>query len=505
MVFYSRVDSRQAVSTIRLSKRTTVSLDPKKESALLIHGEGKPVRLLAESRRDAMLWKEMLSDAVVAGNLQEATPVAPAGETRAVPETASAASGSGERQSRPSFSRQSSAGNEDFADDFYYDPERYALTKAIGRGSYGLVVAGQDMQTRLPCAIKKIGNAFADLVDAKRIVREIRLMHCLSHDNLLKIYDCYSKGRDFDEIYIVTELLQTDLHDVIYARRPLSRAHVQFFCYQLLRGLEHMHAAGVLHRDVKPGNILLNDKCELKICDFGLARVVVDSSGREPQLTEYVVTRWYRAPELLLSCSGYDGAIDMWSLGCVLAEMVERRPLFGGRDVIDQIRRVAGTVKAVRPRDIDKTAVEAFVTNHKARTFVLSVSPNEAHRSWADVLPKLADSKSGLDFLAALLRFDPAYRPTPSMALKHPFLNSMLQELARGDVRVGRIEPPPVDLSDIEQCPLEKVALQRILRQRDLRYTPPLHSLEAAPAVVATTDDNDFHLGRARTSTAVVH
>lgn len=495
--FYTRLESKRTVGTVRLSRRTRVSLDPKKDCALVLHGDGRSIRLAAESRRDAVLWKEMLTGAVAAAASHEdldpsqQPPMAgTAGDTRAVPEATTAPPAKEKvapqhKQANVSSTsplRESSCSADEFAEDFFYDPSTYALSKAIGRGSYGVVVSGRDLRTQLPCAIKKIGNAFADLVDAKRIVREIRLMHCLSHPNLLRIYDCYAKGHDFDEIYIVTELLQTDLHDVIYARRPLSRAHVQFFCYQLLRGLEHMHAAGVLHRDVKPGNILLNDKCELKICDFGLARAVRRVSTHQHHtipieqqlpLTEYVVTRWYRAPELLLSCPGYDGAVDIWSLGCVLAEMVERRPLFGGRDVIDQIRRVAAAVKAVRPRDIDRAALEAFVTNHKARAYVLSVPQNDHVRSWADVVTKLADTKPGLDLLDSLLRFNPASRPSATSALQHPFLASMLQELARGDVKVGRLDPDPVDLCDIERCPLEKAALQRILKFNDLRYTPP--------------------------------
>ncbi|KAJ8600864.1 hypothetical protein CTAYLR_008214 [Chrysophaeum taylorii] len=441
--YYARLDARQPVGTIRLSRRTKVSLDPKKEGGLIVHGE-KTVRFAAESRRDAVLWKEMLQGAI-AGTLLEAT-------ARVASDTADPPP-----KSPP----------EEF-EDFFFDPSCYALSKAIGRGSYGLVVSGRDLRAELPCAIKKIGNAFADLVDAKRIVREIRLMHRLSHPNLLRIYDCYANGLDFDEIYIVTELLQTDLHDVIYARRPLSRAHVQFFCYQLLRGLEHMHAAGVLHRDVKPGNILLNEKCELKLCDFGLARCLTTD------MTEYVVTRWYRAPELLLS-SSYDGAVDLWSLGCVVAEMVERRPLFGGRDVIDQIRRVASAVKAVRPRDV---AQLAFVTNHKARAYVMSIEANEHYDSWADVVPKLSDSKTGLDFLSSLLRFDPANRPSASRALKHPFLYSMVQELGNAATKTA-----PVDLADIERCPLDRAALQQILRLNDLRYTPP-------PAAINNNNNN---------------
>ena len=109
---------------------------------------------------------------------------------------------------------------------------------------------------------------------------------------------------------------------------------VQYFLYQILRGLKYIHSANVLHRDLKPSNLLLNANCDLKICDFGLARVTSESDF----MTEYVVTRWYRAPELLLNSSDYTTAIDVWSVGCIFMELMDRKPLFPGRDHVHQLR-----------------------------------------------------------------------------------------------------------------------------------------------------------------------
>lgn len=107
----------------------------------------------------------------------------------------------------------------------------------------------------------------------------------------------------------------------------------QYFLYQLLRGLKYIHSANVLHRDLKPSNLLLNSNCDLKICDFGLARTTSETDF----MTEYVVTRWYRAPELLLNCSEYTAAIDIWSVGCILLEIIRREPLFPGKDYVQQL------------------------------------------------------------------------------------------------------------------------------------------------------------------------
>jgi mitogen-activated protein kinase 7 len=135
--------------------------------------------------------------------------------------------------------------------------------------------------------------------------------------------------------------MEADLHAIIRSKQPLSDQHYQFFIYQICRGignslgLKYIHSAEVLHRDLKPGNLLVNADCELKICDFGLARGVLQSPQQNGGfLTEYVATRWYRAPELMLSFRSYSKAIDMWSVGCILAELIGGQPLFRGRDCI---------------------------------------------------------------------------------------------------------------------------------------------------------------------------
>lgn len=111
---------------------------------------------------------------------------------------------------------------------------------------------------------------------------------------------------------------------------------MQYFLYQILRGLKYVHSANVLHRDLKPSNLLLNANCDLKVGDFGLARTTSETDF----MTEYVVTRWYRAPELLLNCSEYTAAIDIWSVGCILGEILTRQPLFPGKDYVHQLRLI---------------------------------------------------------------------------------------------------------------------------------------------------------------------
>merc|ERR1712070_1136937 len=127
-----------------------------------------------------------------------------------------------------------------------------------------------------------------------------------------------------------------DLHYVLHSGQALAAAHIQWILYQLLRGLKAIHSCAVLHRDLKPSNLLLNKNCDLKICDFGLARGYEETTTT---LTEYVVTRWYRAPEVILNASHYTNALDVWSVGCIFAELLGRAPLFPGDDYLDQIKR----------------------------------------------------------------------------------------------------------------------------------------------------------------------
>ena len=125
--------------------------------------------------------------------------------------------------------------------------------------------------------------------------------------------------------------METDMHRVIRTQ-DLSDDHCQYFIYQTLRALKAMHSANVLHRDLKPSNLLLNANCDLKVCDFGLARSAASTEDNSGFMTEYVATRWYRAPEIMLTFKEYTKAIDVWSVGCILAEMLNGKPLFPGKD-----------------------------------------------------------------------------------------------------------------------------------------------------------------------------
>ncbi|CAK5084505.1 unnamed protein product [Meloidogyne enterolobii] len=226
--------------------------------------------------------------------------------------------------------------------------DRYVLGKNIGSGAYGSVAMAHDMETNSKVAIKKITKAFSALTLVKRTLK-VRILRDIRHKNIIKVLNLFSVGDDVQgkDIY-----LETDLHQIIHSSQKLTDQHNQYFLYQILCGLKYMHSVGIVHRyhyisrilyfidrDLKPSNLLINGDCLLKIADFGLARSVEQCAREEGTImTQYVSTRWYRAPELLFSLIDYGTMVDIWSVGTIFAEMIQRRQLFPGRDAATQIK-----------------------------------------------------------------------------------------------------------------------------------------------------------------------
>ncbi|KAF8343161.1 CMGC/MAPK protein kinase [Cantharellus anzutake] len=216
--------------------------------------------------------------------------------------------------------------------------ENYQVLDAIGEGAYGIVCSAVHIPTGRKVAIKRI-TPFEHSLFALRTLREVKILKHFRHENIINILDILHPPSldEFKEVYLIQELMETDLHRVIRTQE-LSDDHCQYFVYQTLRAIKALHSAEVLHRDLKPSNLLLNANCDLKLCDFGLARTSTQPTPEASSfLTEYVATRWYRAPEIMLNFKMYTKAIDMWSVGCILAEMISGKPLFPGRDYHHQL------------------------------------------------------------------------------------------------------------------------------------------------------------------------
>ncbi|XP_040986796.1 mitogen-activated protein kinase homolog MMK2-like [Juglans microcarpa x Juglans regia] len=330
--------------------------------------------------------------------------------------------------------------------------------RPIGRGAYGIVCAAVNSDTHQEVAIKKIGNAFDNIIDAKRTLREIKLLSHMNHENVIFIKDVIRppKKEAFNDVYIVYELMDTDLHQIIRSDQPLTDDHCQYFLYQLLRGLKYVHSAHVLHRDLKPSNLLLNANCDLKIGDFGLARTTSETDF----MTEYVVTRWYRAPELLLNCSEYTAAIDVWSVGCILGEIVTREPLFPGKDYVHQLRLITELLGS--PDD----ASLGFLRSDNARRYVRQL-PQCRKQQLSSRFPRM--SPGALDLLEKMLVFDPNKRITVEEALCHPYMSTL------HDINDEPVCPRPFSF-DFEQPSCTEEHIKELIWRETVKFNPdPTH------------------------------
>ncbi|XWS09048.1 hypothetical protein CRYUN_Cryun40dG0052200 [Craigia yunnanensis] len=314
--------------------------------------------------------------------------------------------------------RRKSAVDVDFFTE-YGEGSRYRIEEVIGKGSYGVVCSAYDTHTGEKVAIKKINDIFEHVSDATRILREIKLLRLLRHPDIVEIKHILlpPSRREFKDIYVVFELMESDLHQVIKANDDLTPEHYQFFLYQLLRGLKYIHTANVFHRDLKPKNILANADCRLKICDFGLARVAFNDTPTAIFWTDYVATRWYRAPELCGSFfSKYTPAIDIWSIGCIFAELLTGKPLFPGKNVVHQLDLMTDLLGTPSAEAI------ARVRNEKARRYLSSMRKKKPI-SFSQKFPN-ADPLS-LGLLERMLAFEPKDRPTAEEALADPYFKGL--------------------------------------------------------------------------------
>lgn len=413
----------------------------------------------------------------------------------------------------------------------------YEIIKIIGKGSYGDVAEAIHKPTKRKVAIKRVFRLFEDLVDCKRIVREILILRKLHHPNVIGLYDIIEPVdlENFDTLYLVTEYCQSDAKKLIKSATHLQLPHIQLLMYNLMCGVKYIHSAEVIHRDLKPANVLLNEDCTAKICDFGLARSVagvettfakltVKPSTVQPpvsskvpviippkvdekhedqkkkeihkqlvktkdarknmkrELTGHVATRWYRAPELILLEKDYGPAIDIWSVGCIFAELLsmmkehaptylDRKPLFPGSscfplspdhkaekkhgfphsstDQLNVIFDIIGT-----PNEEEKS----FVTDTKALEYLktFNVRPRV---DFGEIYP--AAGRDAVDLINKMLLFNPYFRITVEEVLGHPYFKS-IRDPAKEMLATDSIELTFEKESELDETKLRSLFLEEI-------------------------------------------
>ncbi|KAL3693600.1 hypothetical protein R1sor_007251 [Riccia sorocarpa] len=297
----------------------------------------------------------------------------------------------------------------------YGEANRYQIQEVIGQGSYGVVCSAIDTHTGEKVAIKKINDIFEHVSDATRILREIKLLRLLRHPDIVQVKHIMvpPSRREFNDIYVVFELMDSDLHQVIKANDDLTPEHYRFFLYQLLRALKYIHTANVYHRDLKPENVLANADCKLKICDS----VWLASPSTTLQLRyDYVATGWYRAPELCGSFSAKTPAIDIWSIGCIFAEVLTGRPLFPGKNVVHQLDLITDMLGSPSAEAVQR------VRNEKAKRYLTSMKKKQP-TPFSQKFPN-ADPLA-IRLLEKMFAFDPRDRPTAEQALADPYFKGL--------------------------------------------------------------------------------
>ena len=351
---------------------------------------------------------------------------------------------------------------------------KYRPLVELGKGAYGIVWKAEERLTKNTVALKKILGAFNNDVDAQRTYREVYILQSINHKNIVKLLNVHRARNEFD-LYLIFEYMHTDLYHVIYEGGILNDDHKVFVCFQLFSTLLYLESLRVVHRDLKPANILIDSNCTMKLADFGLARTVEQVQHVfGPIMTENVATKLYRAPEVMLGSKHYSFPVDMWSAGCIIAEMFMDKPvvLMQSQNVVEQLQRFFNIFG--KPSDEDLESIQIS----RSYEILKHINPTEKLP-----LHKVVgrNDKDLLDLITSCLSFNPKKRLTPTQAIEHPFFKNskiahVLQNLVvyKSQIPLHTILREEVRLSSVQyrkelyRLILEKKA-DRIEQLKDLK------------------------------------
>ena len=323
--------------------------------------------------------------------------------------------------------------------------KRYDVQQKLGKGAYGIVWRAQDKKTKDVVALKKIFDAFQNSTGQHGAPCEIEFLKQMNgHEHIITLTNVLKADNDRD-IYLVFEYMSGP--SAAIGANILQDIHKQYILWQTLKALKYMHSASLLHRDMKPSNLLLNSDCLMKVADFGLARSMTPTDGptgapaqaafrvqADPSeatvLTDYVATRWYRAPEILLGSTDYSYGVDMWAVGCILGEMLTGKPIFPGASTINQLELI---ISVTGNAEILKN-VSPF-----SQKMIEQIRPGSSEDKWSRTFPTA--SPDAMDLLKSLLLLDPNGRITAAAALKHNYVQQFHMPKVERTAPVGVTVP----------------------------------------------------------------
>lgn len=308
--------------------------------------------------------------------------------------------------------------------------QRYRIIKQVGDGTYGTVSQGVNKKTNDVVAIKKMKNKYYSWEECVKL-REVQSLKKLSHKNIVKLKEVI---REDDILYFIFEFIDKNVYQLMKeAKMGLKEEKIRKYIYQILMGLHHTHKNGYFHRDMKPENLLIGSKDIVKIADFGLARQIRST----PPFTDYVSTRWYRAPEVLLRDQTYNSPIDIWALGAIMAELYTNRALFPGSSEPDQLYKIA-SVLGSPTRAKHETTMQ--LSTHMGYKF-----PNFVSTPLSQLIPQA--SKEAISLMESMLQYEPKQRPSALQAMEHKYFNKLDKKTVNDDPNGTKGEQPKAPMA----------------------------------------------------------
>ncbi|XP_048865684.1 serine/threonine-protein kinase ICK-like [Brienomyrus brachyistius] len=331
---------------------------------------------------------------------------------------------------------------------------RYATLRQLGDGTYGSVLLGRSLETGELVAIKKMKRKFYSWEECMNL-REVKSLKKLNHANVVKLKEVI---RENDHLYFVFEYMKENLYQLMKDRsRLFPESAVRNIMYQILQGLAFIHKHGFFHRDMKPENLLCMGPELVKIADFGLAREI----RSRPPYTDYVSTRWYRAPEVLLRSTSYSSPIDQWAVGCIMAELYTLRPLFPGSSEVDTIFKICQVLGTPKKND--------WLEGYQLAAAMSFRWPQCVPSNLRTLIPNA--STEGIHLMRDLLQWDPKKRPTASQALRYSyFFVGQVLGTPQQIQEQGRPQPAPLQLKPL---PPPQPPPQHSLPSRPLQQIQP--------------------------------
>ena len=295
--------------------------------------------------------------------------------------------------------------------------KKYEILSVVGEGAYGIVYKCRNKETKEIVALKKFKETDDELV-IKTMRRELEMLNKIKHENIVEFKESFIHKKN---LYLVFEFVEKNLLELLQETPDgLNENKIKYIIYQLIKAIKYLHSQNIIHRDIKPENLLISKDLKLKLCDFGFSRNVIlnEEKVNISQMTDYVATRWYRSPELLLNEGYYGFEVDYWSIGCIMGELTDGNPIFPGEDEIDQLNCIIKILGNLPPKLVDSFNNNNNF-NHKKLTFCHH--PYGLSNLYYGKLSNLA-----IDFMQGLLQLDKEKRLNGDNVLKHKYFQGYL-------------------------------------------------------------------------------